>query len=307
VAPAVSCFGKLPFHREFLRLGLESAAGAWVAGWVEAAHAAWTRTGGAPGSSPLVRFAAMAETRLVVGVVRQSSDGLRRHPVTFFVEHGGAVAAERWHLVPLACVGTWDVLSAILCGTFTALSELVPALETGVPAPDLAGAEAAHAALLARGRAEGAWQAFTGARGEGARHLALNLVTVARAQRDARSPAEGVSMAVPLPDDPALAPGHGALWLELFSAATGAPAGRPALLLTTEPPRMVALYRPPEGRDLAAVLGSLAMAPIDDLSEAWESWPPADLSLAAAIERLVGDDGGPLGALPARLRAVAAS
>src|SRR4029453_14567277 len=69
----VSCFGKLPFHREFLRVGLGTPAAGWVVRWVEGAHAAWAARGDAPAETPLVRFAAVPEGGdLVAGVVRQS-------------------------------------------------------------------------------------------------------------------------------------------------------------------------------------------------------------------------------------------
>jgi hypothetical protein len=273
-------------------------------GWIAGAHEAWARDGQAPDSSPLVRFAVTTGQGLAVGVVRQSSDGLRRHPVALFVEDTRDVAPGRWHLLPLACTGTWEALAEILARSVTSVGELLAALDDGAPAPDPSGAESSYAKLLARSDSEGAWPAFTAARGDTARHLALNLITAARAQREARSAAEGVGIALPLPADAEAASGHAALWLELLSAA-GVPPARPAILVGADPPRLVALYRPPEGRDLAAVLSSLGMAPIDDLSEPWQRWPPADPDLAAGIETLVTQGSTALATLPSRVRAVA--
>ena len=119
--------------------------------------------------------------------------------------------------------------------------------------------------------------------------------------------AEGVSVALPLPADPALAPSRASLWLELLDLAAGVPASGPAITLGDAPPRLVAFYRPPEGPDLAAVLSSLDMAPIDDLAEAWQTLPAAGSALARAVDALI-DTGanGTLGDLPGRLRNAAA-
>jgi type VI secretion system ImpM family protein len=103
----VACFGKLPFHREFLRLGLSTAVAAWVVRWVEDAHASLSQAGAVPAESQLVRFAAALSDRVVAGVVRQSSDGLRRYPVTFFIEDALDVGSDGWHLAPVALEASW--------------------------------------------------------------------------------------------------------------------------------------------------------------------------------------------------------
>jgi type VI secretion system ImpM family protein len=304
-ALAVACYGKLPFHREFLRLGLGSPAAAWVERWLTAAHEAWSKGGAAPPTSPLVRFAAPRPSGegVVAGVVRQSSDGQRRHPVALFVEDPAPLDAGRWHLVPLALDATWDALAALAGRTWSGADELAAALGAGVPGVALAEAETGYATALARADGAGPWAALTGAVGDEARHLALNLLTIARAQREARSPAEGVSVAVPLGAGGAAA--SASLWLECLRAATAAATARPVVVLGAEPPRLVAFYRPAEGTDLAAVLSSLAMAPIDDLGERWQQWPPGDAALMAAVERVVARGDDPLAALPGRVRAAA--
>jgi type VI secretion system ImpM family protein len=273
-----SCYGKLPFHREFIRVALDGAGAGWVERWVSQAHAAWTESGGAPTESPLVRYAAEVAGRLVAGVVRQSSDGLRRHPVTLFVDVGEVPPAEAWHLLPLAATATWNALAAVLDAPPSSLEGLRTALDGGVPAPDVTGAAAAYQSVLAE--PAGAWPAFVGLDEEPARHAALNFAAVAEAQRGARSREEGVAVAFPLgvPDG---AEGRAAVWLDAFSAAAGP--HRPVLLLAPAPARLTAIYRPAEGRDLAAVLCSPAMASIDDLAEPWQPWPPADAGLAAAV------------------------
>jgi hypothetical protein len=291
MAAHVACFGKLPFHREFLRLGLDSPAAAWTVRWVEQAHAAWSRAGNAPATSPLVRFAAPVERSLVAGVVRQSGDGLRRHPITLFVEAPGEVAA-RPELVPLACAPVWTALAALLDGGAASVGELSAALAAGVAAPDVATAARIVAEGDARDVPGGAWAALAGASdADGSRHLALNLVTAVRAQAEAASAADGVAVALPVDDDPAAAAVRASRWLALFAAAVGRATAPPVLLMRAEPGLLVAFHRPPEGRDLAAVLSDPGLAPIDDLREPWQPWPPDDPRLAAGVDALVR--GGP--------------
>ena len=302
----VACFGKLPFHREFLRVGLGSPAATWVERWLTGAHTAWSTGGGAPATSPLVQFAAPRPggDGVVAGVARQSSDGQRRHPVALFIDEPGAIGADRWHLLPLALAASWDALAALVDRPYAGTGELVSALGAGVPGLTLGDAEAAYRAALEGAAASGPWRSLTGAAGDEARHLALNLLTVARAQRESRDGAEGGSVAMPLPAGGPRAV-HASLWLDIFGAAVGDPALRPVVVLRAEPPQLFAFYRPAEGADLAAVLSSLAMAPIDDLAEPWQSLPPGDPALAAAVERVVAGDAAALAVLPERIRVAA--
>jgi hypothetical protein len=274
--------------------------------WLTGAHAAWSTGGGAPAASPLVHFAAPRPggDGVVAGVARQSSDGQRRHPVALFMEDPGALGAERWHLLPLALADSWAALAALLDRPYAGTGELASALAAGVPGLALGDADAAYRAALEGAADGGPWRSLTGTAGDAARHLALNLLTVGRAQRESRDGAEGVSVAMPLPAaGPRVA--HASLWLEVFRAAAGDPALRPVVVLRPEPPQLVAFYRPAEGADLAAVLSSLAMAPIDDLAEPWQSLPPGDPALAAAVERVVAGDAATLAILPERVRVAA--
>ena len=306
MAARVACFGKLPFHREFLRIGLDSPAAAWVVQWVEQAHVVWSRSGNAPAASPLVRFAAPVERTLVIGVVRQSSDGLRRHPVALFTETG-AELATRPELVPIACERVWTALATLLDTTVTSVAELTASLANGIPAPDLRAADATYMEARAQDAPGGAWTALAGPPSEpdGAQHLALNLVTAARAQNDATSAVDGIAMALPIADDPTVAARQAALWLALFGAAAGRSLPAPVLCLRPDPGMLVAFYRPPDGRDLAAVLSDPALAPIDDLREAWQTWPPPDGRLAGGVEELVSGTAGGFARLLDAMRALA--
>jgi hypothetical protein len=112
-----------------------------------------------------------------------------------------------------------------------------------------------------------------------------------------------VSVAVPLPDDPTLAARRAAVWLELLDLAAGAGAS-PAIVLRERPPQLVAFYRPPEGPDLAAVLESLDMAPIDDLADTWQALPDATSGRGRAIDALAGEPVRSLDELRDRVRSV---
>jgi type VI secretion system ImpM family protein len=296
-----SCYGKLPFHREFIRVALDEPGAAWVERWLSEAHVAWTETGSAPNESPLVCYAAEAAGRLVVGVVRQSSDGLRRHPVTLFAETADLPPPEAWHLLPLAAMGTWEALAAMLEANPSSLEELRAALAGGVPVPDLEAAGAAYEVLL--GQPAGEWPAFVGLQGELPGHVALNFVAVAQAQRSATSTEEGVAVAFPL-GAAAGAEGRAGVWLDAFSRAAGP--NRPVLMHCPATSRLTAIYRTPEGSDLAAVLCWPAMVSIDDLAEAWQTWPPADGALAAAVAGL-GSADATVGALRTQLVELATS
>jgi hypothetical protein len=306
-ALSVSCFGKLPFHREFLRVGLGTPAAEWVVRWVEGAHATWAAHGGAPAATSLVRFAATTEGGgLVAGVVRQSTDGLRRHPVTFFIEDAHGAGGGDWHLLPMALAAPWTELTALGVREWDDLESLTAALEAGAPPLDWDAAQTARRDALATRLSGPPWEAVTGASGDAGRHLAANLLAVAEAQRDARSAAEGVSVALPLPSDPSLAAIRAGFWLELLAMAVGPSVHRPAIVVGTEPPRLVAFYRPPEGPDLAAVLSSLDMAPIDDVAEPWQALPPAGSERARAVETIVAPSGAEtLGDVLGRLGSVA--
>jgi hypothetical protein len=300
----ISCFGKLPFHREFLRAGLGSAAAAWVVRWVEGAHECWSRTGDAPAVSSTIRFAAALDGGgLVAGVAKQSSDGLRRHPVTFFVEDGRDPPRDEWHLAPLALAPSWDALSAFSEEPWDSIASLTAALAAGAPEPGWDQARATYRDALAAPLPTSPWEALVGATGDPARHTAANLLSVLDAQRAARSPTEGVSVAVPLQAARDVADLDSSFWVDVLHAA--APAARPVICIGSEPPRLVVFFRPPEGPDLAAVLSSLEMAPIDDLGEPWQALPEAGSERARAIDALVASGPGSLDELRERIRSTA--
>src|SRR5205823_8712193 len=113
-------------------------------------------------------------------------------------------------------------------------------------------ADGDYEAWLGQSTADGPWGALAQEGGDEARNVAMNFVSVTEAQRDARAAAEGVGFVVSLP-----ASGerhHAAAWLDLFAAAAGKGASPNTLALSIDearPSRLVALYRPAEGEDLA--------------------------------------------------------
>jgi hypothetical protein len=184
--------------------------------------------------------------------------------------------------------------------TWENITSLSTALESGVPEPAWEPARIAYEDALAAPLDVAPWNALVGETGDRARHAAANLLAVLEAQRSARSPAEGVSLAVPLRPSRGIVPVAASLWLDLLSAA--APAARPAISVASEPPQLVVFFRPPEGRDLAAVLSSLEMAPIDDLGEPWQTLPAGGLDEARNIDALADAGPGPFRVLRERIR-----
>jgi len=113
-------------------------------------------------------------------------------------------AADAWHVLPLAAIPTWDALASVLDSAPSSLDALRSALDEGVPAPDPGAAAAAYEAVL--GEAAKGWPAFVGLADLPSRHVALNFLAVAEAQRGARSQEEGVAVGFPLgePNNPEL-------------------------------------------------------------------------------------------------------
>ncbi len=306
----VACFGKLPFYREFIRHGCESPAAAGVVRWIERAHEAMTRAGtptDTPGAEVTFALPHPEGAGVVAGVVRRSSDGLRRHPVALFAEDRASGLETQWHLAPIALAPLWRALAGLLEGPYENVAQLGAALDASDVTIGVPDAVAAWEAFLSGATADGPWRTLTGVDGDAGRHLALNLVAVARAQRDADSVEAGVSFAVPLAGDDAGARlARAGLWLAAFREGAGT-APPPAILLAAGGTRLYAFYRPVDGADLGALLTSGDTRAVDDLTDAWQTLPPADPVLARALDAIVAPDAVPLGDLPARVRAASSA
>jgi hypothetical protein len=293
----------MPFHREFLRVGLGSAAASWMVRWVEEAHAAISQGSAPLDGTPIPVFVAVSTPGpgVLAGVVRRSSDGLRRYPVALFVEDGIGSPAER-HLWPLALIDVWEGLCALLDSPCASPDDFARTLEAGIPAPDLERAAELYREAMAAPRPGGAWEDLTGATGDAARHFARNLLSVGVAQREARSAEEGVGLRVPLPDPDRHAQAlHAAVWLELVGATSGAPWA--TVGLSAAPSALYAFYRPTDGRDLATMLGGPSDS-LDDLAEPWQAMPPGEPALAAALADVGTARPGPLAEVRAWVRSV---
>jgi hypothetical protein len=225
---------------------------------------------------------------------------LRRYPVTFFIEDPRGGTRDCWHLAPLALSASWDALYALNQQTWDNVTSLSAALESGVPEPAWEPARITYEDALDAPLDAPPWHALVGETGDRARHAAANLLAVLEAQRSARSAAEGVSLAVPLRPSHGTAPVAASIWLDLLG--TSAPAPQPTIAIPSEPPRLVVFFRPPEGRDLAAVLSSLEMAPIDDLGEPWQTLPAVGSDEARNIDALAEAAPGPFKVLRERIR-----
>jgi len=298
-AARISCFGKLPFHREFLRFGLDGPAGEWVVRWLETGHAKLSRGEGAPPGGPWLRFAVPLEPIAVVGVVRPSSDGLRRHPVALFTT---VPAGDRgaWSLVPLAYGTLWDALEGLIDDSVGSVPDLAERLAHPLPEPR----EAVAASRFEAGAnvpVDRPWHALVGREGDEAAHAALNLLVIADAQRHARVVDEGVGVLLPLPGDSERAAVHASVWMRVVERAVGREAPRPIVAQLADPGRLALFYRPVDGEDLRALLGVPGEMPIDDVCETWQKFPPEDPALDAAVARLTEASPAALGTLSERV------
>lgn len=309
---AIACYGKVPVHPEYIRSGLGSEAAMQMVDWVDGAHAALTAArrkagrSGPPSPSEVLhslkRFAVLRPKRpaLIAGIVARSSDGLREHPVTLFVELD-EVSEGALPLLPLVLEPIWTHLSGVLEGPLESREGLIAALERGCPRPSLDPNGDQARAMLETARDAASWPALTRAAGETAVHLAMNLFAVTAAQREARIAEEGVALSVPLGEADGAAERAG-VWLKLLAELVREAVGCrfPTFALGLQPSRLFVFLRPAEGNDLAAMLDSLDLAAIDDLSDVWQKLPPDGTPRRAALDRLTetGTDGlAPLVAL----------
>jgi type VI secretion system ImpM family protein len=297
----LSCYGKLPFDREFLRYHLDSDAGRWLAPWIDGAHHAMAASAVAkPLEDVELRglFARDGGKRLLASVIRPSSDGGgRSYPVCVFVVHDARAIRDSWHLAALWAAPLWPrIAETVLNGSIADREALGAALETTgcrFEAPEVLGQRFDEAA---RAQRPAPWAALTGAASEEARQLAVTLVQLGSAQRHVRSVAEGIAASVPLASGP---PDAGidsatrvAAWIRLFTAVAAAKSPWPAIIEVWRrgavAPESVCIFgREPTAADLAYLLGRIGEPPIDDLSDPWETEPSSEWgqqALAALLD-----------------------
>lgn len=278
------CYGKLPFHAEYLRIMLDVEGAAEVVRWIDETHAALSTAPSRATSPPTAEESAasihsfalplVAETAIAVGVVARSSDGLREHPICIFAILRSPEDVGRWSLLPLACRVLWSRLAEILATGATSREEFAAQLSGGV---DVLPPDRTEQELLVEMQAEhagGAWASLVGATEEDAQHCAMNLLTICEAQREARTLDEGVALAIPLAKPDRTEPT--AIWLSLIAELTTTAPGpetRSAIVVGGPGPRLFVFLRPCDGRDLASVLVRSTEAPIDELLDRWQRPP----------------------------------
>ena len=133
-------------------------------------------------------------------------------------------------------------------------------------------------------------------------HATVTCGAASRRSAATSQASEGVSLAVPLPEDASLAAAFAGVWVALARTGAGQADAKPALALTAGPARLVAFLRPLVGSDLAALLWNIDASAIDDLTERWQTFPPEDPSVKEQVEALVRPGADAIVGLAARLR-----
>jgi hypothetical protein len=299
-----SCYGKLPFDREFLRLNLDSDEGRWLVGWVDAAHhlvAGAEAVADRPAREVRAVLTRNGGRTLTAALIRPSRDGGgRSYPIAVFSVAEGKRLREQWHLAPLAVEPIWELLAARVLGDGVidreALAAAVDGAELTAPDATLAG-ERFEAAV--RAPCPTPWSVLTGAEPARARELASTLAQIAEAHRHARNSEEGVALWLSLDTAPAGAGGlDGAMrtasWVRLFSAVAGVSKPWPGIVEVREAGRASALCilgREPDGADLAYLLAGVGGAAIDRLDEPWDSEPSSEPA-RRAVEAVLNPEAG---------------
>jgi hypothetical protein len=167
-------------------------------------------------------------------------------------------------------------------------------------AVDLETAEQRYREASATPCTGGPWKTLTGAGDDAARHFALNLVTVARAQRDARTTADGIAIGIPLAGSGEVADIGATLWIDLLRTAAGE-SPLPTVVIREPREYLCLFYRPLEGSDLASLLGKV-FDRFDEIDQPWQTLPDAASTDGASLDRFVSSGPAPLAELVSRLQ-----
>jgi len=297
-APArLSCYGKLPCHAEFLRLGIDSEAGRWVVEGLDAAHDAIVAAG--------QRISADRELRMIIRLpdgpasllamlVRGGTDSRGRgYPVAVFTALDPAGPEASAHLAPLRCAPMWpSVGRRVIENPGRTRETLEGLLDTAVDAPDGIEAAAERFALATSAPLKQPWLALANAGETRADALAAAVAAHgagAPSPRSMRLP-DAVASALPLTDAAMLA----SIWLRLLAAGGGA---RPWAAVVevwkrTDPrwQQLFVLDRPPSGADLAYLLGDVGESPGPVLGDAGAEPGPLSAAAEAVLANLRARD-----------------
>jgi type VI secretion system ImpM family protein len=287
-----SCYGKLPFDREFLRYQLDSEEGRWIVDWVDGAHQVIVERGASiPPESPVelrVILARGGGKSAVAALVRPSRDGGKRsYPVCTFSVLDARALRERWHLAPLWVAPLWETMDRrLLDGAIPDRKAFAAVLGEASGTPESLDTAAARFDDAARERVDAPWRALSGASPETARNLALTLVQLGAAHAASRSASDGAALRFPLT---ASSPTQTAAWIRLFSAVSDSAGPWPAVVEAHErgsaKPKAGCIFgREPTPEDLAYLLAGVGDPAIDDLNQTWDR----ELSSERAEKALAG-------------------
>ena len=295
-----SCYGKLPFDREFLRYQLDSDEGRWIVDWVDSAHQVIVSRGGwSPSESSLELRVVLSRgggRSAVVAVIRPSRDGGNRsYPVCTFAVLEGRTVRDRWHLAPLWVAPLWEGMNRqLLDASIPDRQAFAAALAEIACVPENADAVGARFEEAAHDRLDSPWRALSGANAESVRNSALTLVQLGAAHAASRGPSAGAALRFPvLPSQaPGAAFGPGmqtALWIRLFSFVSDSTGPWPGVVEIHERGNGTAqggciFGREPTADDLAYLLASVGDPAIDDLNQTWDR----ELSSERAQKLLAG-------------------
>lgn len=286
--PLVGCYGKLPFFAEYLRVDVGDTVPDLVVTWIDEMHAHFTRhPDSAPAEVPgaCVCIAHPVGSHVAAVVARESSDGLRRHPVALYaVKEPAAGTSGLLH----AADSAWAILRELLETDHADRESFLAALSSPELPQRIHGTtgEADDASSTgATGDRAVVWTELVGQQGDDARHAALNLLAIVEAQREAASPTEGVAISFPLPQKERMARFEACeSWLHVLDRLAGP--STPTVAIFDEPGALHTYFHPMGGDELAAGLRSLSEPPIDEIVDVWQELPAEGTATREALDRL---------------------
>jgi len=291
-----SCYGKLPFDREFLRYQLDSDEGRFVVGWVDGAHQVIVeKDASIPADSGLELRAILGRGRnAVVALVRPSRDGGKRsYPVCTFAVLDARALRDRWHLVPLWATPLWETMQQrLLDPSIADRKAFGAALDEAPCTPESVDAASARFDDASRERVDSPWRALSGGGAEAAANTATTLVQLASAHASSRGKGDGASFRFPIGASRRGDAVDVATWIRLFAALSDSDGPWPAVVEIRDRGSARALSgcifgREPTAEDLAYLLAGVGDPAIDDLNQTWDrelSSERAKNALAALLD-----------------------
>lgn len=289
VVGRLSCYGKLPLDREFLRFHLDSDEGRWLVPWIDGAHHVMAASEASDRADREVHLRVVLSRAggrtAVAALIRPSTDGGgRSYPICVFATQDARDLRDCWYLAPVWASPLWEVIEErILDHTLADRDALAAALDSA-PCPfEAIDAAAQRFDAAARASVTDPWRALTGVSEARGRELAAALVQLGKVQRTARTREDGVAVSVPLATAEALGSAldgtmQVAAWVRLLSIVANVRSPWPAIIEVWRQgagkPESVCIFgREPTVEDLAYLLAGVGDVPIDDVTEPWDSEP----------------------------------